>query len=135
MRLVAPEGPVYQAGTLSGNPLAMAAGAATLDLLTEAAYARLEETSAALEHGLARAALAAGASVRISRVASLMTAFLEDGAYPAYFNAMLQAGFLLPPSQHEAWFVSSAHTREDLDATLRAARDAFAVAAASGRER
>ena len=135
MRLVAPEGPVYQAGTLSGNPLAMAAGAATLDLLTEAAYARLEETSAALEHGLARAALAAGASVRISRVASLMTAFLEDGAYPAYFNAMLQAGFLLPPSQHEAWFVSSAHTREDLDATLRAARDAFAIAAASGRER
>jgi glutamate-1-semialdehyde 2,1-aminomutase len=135
MRLVAPEGPVYQAGTLSGNPLAMAAGAATLDLLTDAAYTTLEEAGAALEQGLAQAALAAGASVRISRVASLLTVFLEDPAHPAFFHAMLQAGFLLPPSQQEAWFVSSAHTRADLDATLRAARDAFAVAAGSGRER
>ena len=135
MRLVAPEGPMYQAGTLSGNPLAMAAGAATLDLLTDETYATLEETTAALEHGLAEAARAADASVRISRVASLLTVFLQEGSYPVFFHAMLQAGFLLPPSQHEAWFVSSAHTREDLDATLRAARDAFAVAAASGRER
>ena len=135
MRLVAPEGPVYQAGTLSGNPLAMAAGAATLDLLTDATYASLEETTEALEHGLAEAARAAGASVWISRVASLLTVFLEDGTHPAFFHAMLQAGFLLPPSQQEAWFVSSAHTRADLDATLRAAGDAFAVAAALGRER
>jgi glutamate-1-semialdehyde 2,1-aminomutase len=135
MRLIAPEGPVYQAGTLSGNPLAMAAGAATLDLLTDATYVRLEETTSALEHRLADAARAAGASVRITRVASLLTVFLQEGTYPAFFHAMLQAGFLLPPSQHEAWFVSSAHTRADLDATLRAAGDAFAVAAASGRER
>jgi glutamate-1-semialdehyde 2,1-aminomutase len=135
MRLVAPVGPVYQAGTLSGNPLAMAAGAATLDLLTDDTYAYLEETAATLEDGLADAARAAGASVRIGRVASLLTVFLAEAAYPTFFHAMLQAGFLLPPSQHEAWFVSSAHTREDLDATLRAARDAFAVAAASGRER
>ncbi|HEX7172672.1 MAG TPA: glutamate-1-semialdehyde 2,1-aminomutase [Candidatus Limnocylindria bacterium] len=135
MRLVAPEGPVYQAGTLSGNPLAMAAGAATLDLLTDATYARLEEAAARLETGLVDAARAAGASVRISRVASLLTAFLEEGTYPAFFHAMLQAGFLLPPSQHEAWFVSSAHTGADLDATLRAAGDAFAVATTAGRER
>ena len=129
MRLVAPEGPVYQAGTLSGNPLAMAAGAATLDLLTDATYACLEEAAAHLEQGLTEAARAAGASVRISRVASLLTAFLEEGAYPAFFHAMLRAGFLLPPSQNEAWFVSSAHSGADVDATLRAARDAFAVAA------
>ena len=135
MQLVAPEGPVYQAGTLSGNPLAMAAGAATLDLLTAETYARLEDAGAHLENGLGDAARAAGASVRISRVASLLTVFLEENAYPAFFHAMLQAGFLLPPSQHEAWFVSSAHTGADLDATLRAARDAFAVAAAAGRER
>ena len=135
MRLVAPEGPVYQAGTLSGNPLAMAAGIATLDLLTVAAYASLEEASAHLEEGLLATASAAGASVRISRVASLLTVFLQEGTYPAFFHAMLQAGFLLPPSQNEAWFVSSAHTRADLDATLRAAGDAFAIAAASGRER
>jgi glutamate-1-semialdehyde 2,1-aminomutase len=135
MRLVAPEGPVYQAGTLSGNPLAMAAGAATLDLLTDATYARLEETAARLEAGIANAAAAAGASVRIGRVASLLTAFLEPDTYPSFFHAMLRAGFLLPPSQHEAWFVSSAHTDADLDATLRAARDAFAIATPAGRER
>jgi glutamate-1-semialdehyde 2,1-aminomutase len=135
MRLVAPEGPVYQAGTLSGNPLAMAAGAATLDLLTDDTYRRLEEAGARLEAGIAAAANAAGASVRIGRVASLLTVFLERGVYPPFFHAMLQAGFLLPPSQHEAWFVSSAHTDADLDATLRAARDAFAIATPAGRER
>ncbi len=133
MRLIAPEGPVYQAGTLSGNPLAMAAGAATLDQLHAGVYARLEEAAAHLETGLADAAREAGASVRICRVASLLTAFMEDGAYPAFFHAMLQAGFLLPPSQHEAWFLSVAHTSSDLDATVRAARDAFAVAADAGR--
>ncbi|HUF06820.1 MAG TPA: glutamate-1-semialdehyde 2,1-aminomutase [Candidatus Binatia bacterium] len=128
MRLIAPDGPVYQAGTLSGNPLAMAAGAATLARLTAGTYERLEVTGARLEAGLADAARAAGASVRISRVASLLTVFLEGARYPAFFHAMLAAGIMLPPSQHEAWFVSSAHTDGDLDATLRAARDAFAVA-------
>ena len=132
MRLVAPEGPVYQAGTLSGNPLAMAAGIATLDLLTDDLYAGLERAAATLEDGLVSAANAAGASVRVTRVASLLTVFLDDGVHPAFFHAMLSAGFLLPPSQHEAWFVSSAHTTADLDATLRAAGDAFAVAVASG---
>ncbi len=132
MRLVAPDGPVYQAGTLSGNPLAMAAGAATVSQLTPRLYAGLEEAAARLAAGLADAARAAPVDTRISRVASLLTVFLPDGAYPRFFHAMLAAGIMLPPSAHEAWFVSSAHSGPDLDATLRAARDAFAVA---GRER
>ena len=126
MRLVAPDGPVYQAGTLSGNPLAMVAGAATLRELTPEVYARLEEAGAALEAGLRDAANAAGASVRISRVGSLLTAFVDD--FPTFFHAMLAAGILLPPSQHEAWFVSAAHRDDQLDATIRAARDAFQAA-------
>ena len=131
MRLVAPDGPVYQAGTLSGNPLAMAAGAATLRELTPTVYARLEEAGAALEAGLADAAKAAGASVRISRVGSLLTAFVED--FPSFFHAMLDAGIMLPPSQHEAWFVSAAHRDDQLDATIRAARGAFQAATAEDR--
>jgi glutamate-1-semialdehyde 2,1-aminomutase len=125
MRLVAPEGPVYQAGTLSGNPLAMAAGAATLRELSPATYEGLERAGARLEAGLASAAEAAGASVRISRVGSLLTAFFEIGAFPAFFRGMLNRGVMLPPSQHEAWFISAAHRDEDLDATVRAAGDAF----------
>ncbi|HVM24315.1 MAG TPA: glutamate-1-semialdehyde 2,1-aminomutase [Candidatus Limnocylindrales bacterium] len=128
MRLVAPEGPVYQAGTLSGNPLAMAAGAATLAELSAETYERLDEAGARLEAGLAAAAEAAGASVRIGRVASLLTVFLADGAFPAFFHGMLAGGVMLPPSQHEAWFISAAHRDEDLDATVRAAGDAFSAA-------
>jgi glutamate-1-semialdehyde 2,1-aminomutase len=127
MRLVAPEGPVYQAGTLSGNPLAMAAGAATLRELSRPTYERLEAAGAHLEEGLGTVAEAAGASVRISRVGSLLTMFFEDGAFAAFFHAMLDAGFLLPPSQHEAWFISTAHRDDDLDATVRAAGDALAA--------
>ncbi len=129
MRLVAPEGPVYQAGTLSGNPLAMAAGSATLRQLDDTAYDRLEDAGARLESGLVSAARDAGASVRIGRVGSLLTAFLDDGAFPRFFHAMLAARIMLPPSQHEAWFVSAAHADTDLDATVRAAGDAFAVTA------
>jgi glutamate-1-semialdehyde 2,1-aminomutase len=132
MRLIAPDGPVYQAGTLSGNPLAMAAGAATLRRLDRPTYDRLEAAGERLESGLLEAAVAAAVPVALSRVGSVLTAFLADDAFPAFFHAMLAAGILLPPSQHEAWFVSSAHSDADLDATLRAARDAFAVA---GRER
>ena len=129
MRLIAPEGPVYQAGTLSGNPLAMAAGAATLRLLDDATYADLEGAGERLESGLVEAAARNGAGVRVARVGSLLTAFLGDDAFPRFFHEMLRAGILLPPSQHEAWFVSAAHSAADLDATVRAASDAFAVAA------
>jgi glutamate-1-semialdehyde 2,1-aminomutase len=131
MRLVAPDGPVYQAGTLSGNPLAIAAGAATLRELTPEVYARLEEAGAALEAGLTDAAKAAGASVHISRVGSLLTAFVED--FPTFFHAMLDAGIMLPPSQDEAWFISAAHRDDQLDATIRAARDAFQTVPAEDR--
>jgi glutamate-1-semialdehyde 2,1-aminomutase len=125
MRLVAPEGPVYQAGTLSGNPLAMAAGAATLRHLTSTAYEALETSAALLQAGLEEAAEVAGLTARVGRVGSLLTAFLPDGAYPTFFHAMLDAGVMLPPSQHEAWFVSLAHTPDDLDATVQAAGSAF----------
>ena len=131
MSLVAPEGPVYQAGTLSGNPLAMAAGAATLRLLDRSVYEGLEAAGASLEAGLVAAAKAAGARARVARVGSLLTAFVDD--YPAFFHAMLSAGVMLPPSQHEAWFVSTAHRPEDLDATIRAARHAFAVVGSRDR--
>jgi glutamate-1-semialdehyde 2,1-aminomutase len=131
MRLVAPEGPVYQAGTLSGNPLAMAAGAATLRELTDDTYVALERAGYRLETGLRAAGEAAGAAVRIGRVGSILTAFLDDGAFPKFFHAMLAARIMLPPSQHEAWFVSTAHTEQDLGATVRAAADALAAAATS----
>ena len=132
MRYVAPDGPVYQAGTLSGNPLAMVAGAATLRRLDQATYERLEAAGASLETSLLHEAASASIRIAIGRVGSLLTAFLPEDTFPDFFHAMLAAGILLPPSQHEAWFVSSAHSDADLDATLRAASDAFAVA---GRER
>jgi glutamate-1-semialdehyde 2,1-aminomutase len=129
MRLVAPDGPVYQAGTLSGNPLAMAAGLATLAALTPSVYEGLEANSAELEAGLARTAAVAGADVRIARVASLLTVFFaQPQRFAAFFHAMLKAGIMLPPSPHEAWFVSAAHGPDELEATLRAAQHAFEVA-------
>ncbi len=127
MGLVAPLGPVYQAGTLSGNPLAMAAGLATLRALMPSVYAQLEEAGAALETGLAEAAASAGVPVRLARVGSLLTVFFGDDArFGRFFHAMLNAGVMLPPSQQEAWFVSAAHGPAELDATLDAARRAFA---------
>ena len=128
MGLVAPLGPMYQAGTLSGNPLAMAAGLATLRVLTPAIYDELEESGAWLHEGLARAAAAAGVSVRVARAGSLLTVFFDDDArFARFFHAMLDAGVMLPPSQHEAWFISTAHGRAELEATLGAAAHAFAA--------
>jgi glutamate-1-semialdehyde 2,1-aminomutase len=128
MRLVAPLGPVYQAGTLSGNPLAMAAGLATLRALTPSVYQQLEESGAILEAGLTEAAAAAGVPARLARAGSLLTVFFDDDArFARFFHAMLDAGVMLPPSQHEAWFLSAAHGRAELDATLDAARRAFAA--------
>ena len=134
MALVAPDGPVYQAGTLSGNPLAMAAGTATLRQLTPRTYDLLEAAGSTLENGLRAAAHASDSSVRIERVGSLLTAFLVEGSHPAFFHAMLDAGIMLPPSQHEAWFISTAHTDEDFAATADAARAAFAAAHAPAEE-
>ena len=139
MALIAPEGPVYQAGTLSGHPLTMAAGAATLALLDDAAYDRLEAAGAGVEAGLRAAAGAAGRTVAIARVGSLLTVFFRDGiptstdaamaadraAYARFFGAMLDGGILLPPSQFEAWFISLAHDRELIEETIAAARRAF----------
>jgi glutamate-1-semialdehyde 2,1-aminomutase len=132
MDLVAPRGPVYQAGTLSGNPLAMAAGLATVLQLTLAVYARLEELGNRLERGLTQAAAQHGIHVRIARVASLLTVFFgDDASFARFFHEMLDSGVMLPPSPNEAWFVSHAHTRADIDTTVDAARRAFAALASS----
>ena len=139
MALIAPSGPVYQAGTLSGHPLAMAAGAATLRLLAPDRYEALEAAGARLETDLRAAAAASGTPVGITRVGSLLTVFFRDGApttaeeaftadraaYTRFFGAMLDAGVLLAPSQFEAWFVSLAHGEAELDETLAAAAAAF----------
>jgi glutamate-1-semialdehyde 2,1-aminomutase len=141
MDLVAPAGPVYQAGTLSGHPLSMAAGIATLAQLDEARYATLEESAAALAAGVAEAAVRAGRVVAVARAGSLLTTFFRSKApvdaaealasdreaYARLFGAMLDRGILLPPSQFEAWFVSMAHGPAEIDATIDAARSALAA--------
>jgi len=143
MDRIAPAGPIYQAGTLSGNPMAMAAGFATLKLLTPAAYEKLERLSARLAEGLARAAAEAKVPVQVNRVGSMLTVFFSerpvfDAAsaracstkrFGAFFHALLENGVYFPPSQFEAAFLSTAHTEDDVEATLRAARVGFAAAA------
>ena len=144
MATVAPEGPVYQAGTLSGNPLAMAAGAALLDLLAQpGTYDTLEARSARLEEGLRRAARDAGATVTINRVGSMITVFFCAGPVTDYatakasdtkrfgrfFHAMLERGVYLPPAQFEAAFVSLAHGEAEIDLTVAAAAEAFRAVA------
>jgi glutamate-1-semialdehyde 2,1-aminomutase len=140
MAHIAPEGGVYQAGTLSGHPLSMAAGVATLDLLTPMAYEVLEATGEGLEAGLRRAAAEAGREVAIARAGSLLTVFFRGGgvprnaaealasdreAYARFFGTMLDEGVLLAPSQFEAWFISTAHGDAEVEETLAAARKAF----------
>ncbi len=140
MSLVAPQGPVYQAGTLSGNPLAVAAGIAALKALKRpGTYARLEESSERLEAGLRDAAAGAGVPVQVNRVGSMLTVFLtptpvtdfqsartsDTARYGKFFHALLERGVYLAPSQFEACFVSLAHTRRDINATVRAAAQAF----------
>jgi glutamate-1-semialdehyde 2,1-aminomutase len=141
MRKVAPDGPVYQAGTLSGNPLAMAAGLATLARLTPDVYTRLETLSARLEAGLRRAIAETKAPACVQRVGSMMTLFLTPGPvrnwqdadradrsrFANYFRAMLAEGICLPPAQFEALFVSAAHTEAEIDRTIDAAAKALAA--------
>jgi len=141
MRHVAPAGPVYQAGTLSGNPLAMTAGLATLRRLRDPkVYEQLERAGARLTAGLAEAAREAGIATVTNRVGSMWTTFFTSepvndwtGAnrsdrdlYGKFFHAMLEAGIYLAPSQFEAGFIGLAHTDELLDRTVAAARVAFA---------
>jgi len=143
MDRVAPAGPIYQAGTLSGNPMAMAAGYASLKLMTPAAYEKLEATSAKVADGLAAAAQEARVPVQVNRVGSMLTVFFSakpvfDAAsaracdtkrFAAFFHALLENGVYFPPSQFEAAFLSTAHTDDDVEKTLRAAKVAFAAAA------
>jgi len=146
MDKVAPAGPIYQAGTLSGNPMAMAAGHASLKLMTPAAYERLETLGAKLAAGLAAAAKEAGVPVQVNRVGSMLTVFFSekpvfDAAsaraantrrFGAFFHALLEGGVYFPPSQFEAAFLSTAHTDDDIEQTLRVAKVAFAAAAKVG---
>ena len=138
MRHVSPSGPVYQAGTLSGNPLAMACGLATLRTLRdEDPYPRLETLSARLADGLTEAAADAGVPAVVQRVGSMLTLFFHDGPvrgladatasdtarFARYFHGMLDRGVYLPCSQYEAMFVSAAHTESLIDETVDAARE------------
>jgi glutamate-1-semialdehyde 2,1-aminomutase len=141
MERIAPAGDVYQAGTLSGNPLATAAGLATLGLLDEPAYARLDSTTERLAEGLRRIAAAAGVPVQVSHTTGLLTVFFSEEPvhdyddaracdterYAAFCRAMLDRGIYLPPSQFEAWFPSLAHSDAHVDRTLEAAAEALAL--------
>ncbi len=143
MKMISPSGPVYQAGTLSGNPLAMAGGIATLRLIDgNDAYESLERAGARLQAGLLDAAAAVDLPVEVGRVGSMLTLFFTDepvgnyadarrcdtDRFARFHAAMLDQGVYLPPSQFEAWFPSLAHTAEDIDNTIAAARLALSAA-------
>lgn len=145
MMHVAPVGPVYQAGTLSGNPLAMAAGMAILDELAKpGVYEEIEAKTKKLVQGLQAAADKAGVKIALNQSASLFTIFFTETPVDSYkaamtsnteqfkvfFQAMLGQGFYLPPSQFECWFVSQAHSDEDIENTIKAAEIAFRAVAA-----
>jgi glutamate-1-semialdehyde 2,1-aminomutase len=145
MDMVAPLGPVYQAGTLSGNPLAMAAGYATLSYLREHkdVYSKLDKLAGEVVAGVAAAAKDAGVIMCHNRVGSMFTWFFTAGpvtdwtsaakcdteAFGRFFRAMIENGIYLPPSQFEAAFMGAAHTELDVDRTIAAAKQAFAMAA------
>jgi len=148
MDLLAPLGPVYQAGTLSGNPLAMAAGIATLDALQANAssiYPQLEAVSVAVADGVAAEARKAGVPLTLNRVGSMWTWFFtadpvtnyeqaarsDTAAFARFHRAMLERGVWLPPSQFEAAFLSAAHGEQEVAATIAAARDAFQAVASA----
>jgi glutamate-1-semialdehyde 2,1-aminomutase len=139
MERIAPAGDVYQAGTLSGNPLATAAGLATLGLLDEAAYSQLDTITGRLAVGLREAAAERGVPVQVSHTTGLLTVFFSEepvhdyddakacdtDRYAAFCRAMLDRGVYLPPSQFEAWFPSLAHTGAHVERTFEAAAEAF----------
>ena len=145
MNQISPAGPVYQAGTLSGNPLSMAAGLATLDILAaEGAYTQLENLAVKLARGLELAAAAFHIPMVVQRCGSMLTPFFvrpgqsevrdyqqamqcNTTTYAAFFRSMLDAGIMLPPSQFEAWFISLAHTEIEIEQTLEAATTALGI--------
>jgi glutamate-1-semialdehyde 2,1-aminomutase len=141
MDKLAPLGPVYQAGTLSGNPLAVTAGIATLEILRRPnTYERLEELGALLEAGLVQAAADAKIPACVNRVGSMLTLFFREGPirnyedakgcdterFSKYFQAMRERGIFLPPSQFEAMFLSLAHDEEEVAEIIKAARESMA---------
>jgi glutamate-1-semialdehyde 2,1-aminomutase len=138
MDQLAPIGPVYQAGTLSGNPLAMAAGVAALEELEHGSvYKTIEETGALLESGLKDVARSAGVAVQLNRCGSMFCGYFTDRPvhnlsdamhsdrtkFGRYFHRMLEQGIYFAPSQFEAGFISAAHTAEDIEKTVCAARE------------
>jgi glutamate-1-semialdehyde 2,1-aminomutase len=140
MRTFAPTGPVYQAGTLSGNPVAMAAGIATLrELQKPGVYERLESLGARMEAGLNAAIAASGVRAMVQRAGSLLTIFFTDkpvrnwsdaatcdtNMFAKYFRGMLERGFMVAPSQYEAMFLSTAHTEDEIDDFVQAAGEVF----------
>ena len=139
MSLVSPAGPVYQAGTLSGNPLAMTAGIWCLERLTPKLYRDLAALGTRLAAGLADAARDAGVALHVNAVGSVLTPFFTDQPvrgyasaisadavqYGKFFRGMLTRGVYPPPSQFEAWFLSAKHTAKDVDKTIAAARAAM----------
>jgi glutamate-1-semialdehyde 2,1-aminomutase len=150
MAMMAPSGPVYQAGTLSGNPLAMAAGLATLEVLKSGeVYKQLEATSDQLLDGLLALATKNKLTTTGQRVGSMLTIFFHPGpienygqatasdteSFAVFFRGMLERGVVLPPSQFEAWFVGSTHGEDEIKQTLTAAAGAFADVAAFQKSR
>jgi glutamate-1-semialdehyde 2,1-aminomutase len=143
MEYVSPAGPVYQAGTLSGNPLAMAAGLWSLNALSKDLYRRLAKLGRMLAVGLSDAARAAGVALQLNAHGSMLTPFFtrrpvrdyrsalqaDSMQYASFFRGMLARGIYAPPSQFEAWFISAAHTEADIEKTIRAARSAMKEAA------
>jgi glutamate-1-semialdehyde 2,1-aminomutase len=139
MEQIAPLGPVYQAGTLSGNPLATTAGLATLELLDDALYQRLEQLGARLELGINQIIDKRGVDACVQRVGSMLTVFFKSGPirswqdakdcntsrFGKWHQALLAQGVYWPPAQFEAAFISAAHTDQDIDATLLAMQQAF----------
>ncbi|MGE0703617.1 MAG: glutamate-1-semialdehyde 2,1-aminomutase [Vicinamibacterales bacterium] len=149
MDLVAPAGPVYQAGTLSGNPIAMTAGIWCVDRLKPALYRRLAALGTRLAAGLAAAARDAGIPLQVNAFGSVLTPFFtaqpvrdyasattaDTETYAMFFRGMLRRGIYPPPSQFEGWFLSAAHSERDIDRTIAAARAAMAeLSAATARE-
>jgi glutamate-1-semialdehyde 2,1-aminomutase len=139
MELVSPAGPVYQAGTLSGNPLAMSAGIWALDRLSPRLYTKLSALTTRLASGLADAARRAGVALQVNAAGSVVTPFFTDrpvrdyasatsantDQYARFFRGLLARGIYAPPSQFEAWFLSAAHTVKDVDRTVVAAQAAM----------